>query len=84
MIEQALSTDDNKYSIDPDNWYDFNGHDNIYRGSIYIPITSNIHQAQTAEGQKLYQDDATVEEYKYQRLQKMIGAKSASKDLIGR
>lgn len=83
MIEKALSTDDNKYTIDPDNWYDFNGHDNLYKGSIYIPITINEHQAQTAEGQKLSQEGAQIEEGKYQMLQKRLRAKSASKEQLG-
>lgn len=43
MIERALSTDKDQsnYKIDVDNWNDWNGHDTVYKGSIYIPITSN-------------------------------------------
>jgi hypothetical protein len=42
-IETTLSTNDKKdnYKIDRNELYDFNGHDDVYKGCIYIPITNN-------------------------------------------
>lgn len=72
MIERALSTDKDQsnYKIDVDNWYDWNGHNTVYKGSIYIPITSNQLQALTASGQHVKEGPAIQKEYEYQMLQK--------------
>lgn len=72
MIERALSTDKDQsnYKIDMDNWYDWNGHNTVYKGSIYIPITSNQLQALTASGQHVKEGPAIQKEYEYQMLQK--------------
>lgn len=72
IIERALSTDKDQsnYKIDVDNWYDWNGHDIVYKGSIYIPITSNQLQALTASGQHVKEGPAIQKEYEYQMLQK--------------
>lgn len=72
MIERALSTDKDQsnYKIDVDNWYDWNGHNTVYKGSIYIPITSNQLQALTASGQHVKEGLAIQKEYEYQMLQK--------------
>lgn len=72
IIERALSTDKDQsnYKIDVDNWYDQNGHDIVYKGSIYIPITSNQLQALTASGQHVKEGPAIQKEYEYQMLQK--------------
>lgn len=72
MIERALSTDKDQsnYKIDVDNWYDWNGHNTVYKGSIYIPITSNQLQALTASGQHVKEGPAIQKEYEHQMLQK--------------
>lgn len=72
IIERALSTDKDQsnYKIDVDNWYDWNEHDIVYKGSIYIPITSNQLQALTASGQHVKEGPAIQKEYEYQMLQK--------------
>lgn len=77
LIERALSTDkdQNNYKIDVDNWYDWNGHDTVYKGSIYIPITSNQLKALTASGQHITEGPAMVKEYEHQMLQKRLQAR---------
>lgn len=77
MIERALSTDKDQsnYRIDVDNWYDWNGHNTVYKGSIYIPITSNQLQALTASGQHVKEGPAMVKEYEHQMLQKQLQAR---------
>lgn len=75
LIEDALSSDKDKYEIDVDNWYDWNGHDTVYKGSIYIPITSNQLKAVTASGQNVKEGAAQEKEYEYQMLQKRLTAK---------
>lgn len=79
MIEQALSTDDNKYKIDS-GWWSF---DDIYRGSIYIPFTSNQLQALTAEGQHIKETMANEKQYEYNMLQKRLTFKRDDPSLIG-
>lgn len=77
IIERALSTDKDQsnYKIDVDNWYDQNGHDIVYKGSIYIPITSNQLQALTASGQHVKEGPAIQKEYEHQMLQKRLQAR---------
>lgn len=77
MIERALSTDKDQsnYKIDVDNWYDWNGHNTVYKGSIYIPITSNQLQALTASGQHVKESLAIQKEYEHQMLQKRLQAR---------
>lgn len=77
MIERALSTDKDQsnYKIDVDNWYDWNSHNTVYKGSIYIPITSNQLQALTASGQHVKEGPAIQKEYEHQMLQKRLQAR---------
>lgn len=77
MIERALSTDKDQsnYKIDVDNWYDWNDHNTVYKGSIYIPITSNQLQALTASGQHVKEGPAIQKEYEHQMLQKRLQAR---------
>lgn len=77
IIERALSTDKDQsnYEIDVDNWGDWDGHDIVYKGSIYIPITSNQLQALTASGQHVKEGPAIQKEYEYQMLQKRLQAR---------
>lgn len=77
MIEKALSTDKDQsnYKIDVDNWFDFNGHNTVYKGSIYIPITNNQLQALTASGKSIKEGSAIQKETEYQMFQKRLQAK---------
>lgn len=77
MIEKALSTDKDQsnYKIDVDNWYDLNGHNTVYKGSIYIPITNNQLQALTASGKSIKEGSAIQKETEYQMFQKRLQAK---------
>lgn len=76
MIEKALSTnnDQNNYKIDVKNWYDWNGYNVIYKGSIYIPITNNQLQALTASGQHVKESLGQQKEIEHQMLQKRLQA----------
>lgn len=76
-IEGILSTNDKKdnYKVDPDNWYDWNGHDEFYKGNIYIPITNNQLAALTASKQHVKEPAAMQKEYEYQMLNKQLSAK---------
>lgn len=77
MIEKALSTDKDQsnYKIDVDNWYDLNGYNTVYKGSIYIPITNNQLQALTASGKSIKEGSAIQKETEYQMFQKRLQAK---------
>lgn len=74
-IITALSTNDkkNNYQLDLGGipW----NNDNIYKGSIYIPITSNQLKGLTASGQHIKEGPAMVKEYEYQMLQKQLQAR---------
>lgn len=84
IIEKTLSTDKDQsnYKIDVNNWYDWNGHDTVYQGSIYIPITSNQLQALTAGGQHIKEGPATQKEADFQMLEKRLAAKQPSLNLL--
>lgn len=75
MINKALSTNDegNNYELDLGG-NPFNN-DNVYKGVIYIPITSNQLKAMTASGQYIKEGPAMEKEYEYQILQKRLQAK---------
>lgn len=42
-----------KYEFDKDNWYDWNGHDSFYQGTLWIPVIENYFSAQSGSGQKM-------------------------------
>lgn len=66
-IERALSTDNDKSNYKIDAKSIMFGHDNeIYQGSIYIPITNNQLQALTADGQHIKEPAAVDKELDYQ------------------
>lgn len=78
LVEKVLSTnkDQDNYTIDPDDWGIFEGsYQNVYKGSIYIPITSDQLKALTASGQNIKESDAMKKEYEYQIWQKRLRAK---------
>lgn len=71
-MKQALSSKENgEYDIDPyDKWgiFEFwNGWDDIYTGTVYIPITSNQNSPYLAYGQSIKQNFADQNETDYQR-----------------
>lgn len=74
-IITALSTNDKKdnYQLDLGGlpW----NNDNIYKGTIYIPITSNQLKGLTASGQHVKESPAMVKEYEHQMLQKRLQAR---------
>lgn len=80
-IQKGLTDDDkNPYTIDVDNWYDFNGHDEIYQGTVYMPITYNNLQAITAS--KGSTKNGKLEDYKAQIMQKRINANTSSASVL--
>lgn len=80
-IQKGLTDDDkNPYTIDVDNWYDFNGHDDIYQGTVYMPITYNNLQAITAS--KGSTNNGKLEDYKAQIMQKRINANTSSASVL--
>lgn len=71
-VKKALSSKENgEYDIDPyDKWgiFEFwNGWDDIYTGTVYIPITSNQNSPYLAYGQSIKQNFADQNETDYQR-----------------
>jgi len=59
MISEALSTDDKKsnYSLDVDDkWFLEFGYDDIYRGTVFIPLTNNLNAALNSYGTSLKMD----------------------------
>lgn len=80
-IQKGLTDDaKNPYTIDVDNWYDFNGHDEIYQGTVYMPITYNNLQAITAS--KGSTKNGKLEDYKAQIMQKRINANTSSASVL--
>lgn len=80
-IQKGLTDDaNNPYTIDVDNWYDFNGHDDIYQGTVYMPITYNNLQAITAS--KGSTKNGKLEDYKAQIMQKRINANTSSASVL--
>lgn len=80
-IQKGLTDDaKNPYTIDIDNWYDFNGHDDIYQGTVYMPITYNNLQAITAS--KGSTKNGKLEDYKAQIMQKRINANTSSASVL--
>lgn len=69
-IEEALSTNSNKdnYKLDltGNPW----NNDDVYKGTVYIPITNNKLKGLTAEGQKVKESVGMAKETEYQMFQK--------------
>lgn len=82
-IERALSTDNDKSNYKIDAKSIMFGHDNeIYQGSIYIPITNNQLQALTADGQHIKEPAAIDKELDYQIWVKGKNMKSTKSESI--
>lgn len=81
-IEEALSTNSNKnnYKLDLDGvpW----NNDDVYKGTVYIPITNNKLKGLTAEGQKVKESVGMAKETEYQMFQKRSSVITPDVDLL--
>lgn len=71
--------------IDTSDWYnpfDWFGTENIYKATIYIPISSNVGAAVRGGNQNLDYNEALKYEMKYRNFQKMNDAKTTSADVL--
>lgn len=67
-----LSTDpSNKEDFDEDNFYDFNGHDTLYKATVFIPISNNIISGAATSGQKISGADAVKIEARNQQKERL-------------
>ena len=41
------------FEFDEDNWYDWNGHDHYYKGTVFVPVKVDYFSAQSGSGEKL-------------------------------
>lgn len=58
IINSGVSNAD-KEEFDEDNWYDFNGHDTLYKATIFIPFSTNILNGAMTSKQNLTSKDAS-------------------------
>lgn len=42
-----------EFEFDEDNWYDWNGHDHYYEGTVFIPVKADYFSAQAGSGEKV-------------------------------
>lgn len=42
-----------KEEFDENNWYDFNGHDTLYRGTVFVPLSTNVLSGAATSGADL-------------------------------
>ena len=71
--------------IDTFDWYnpfDYFGTENIYKATIYIPISNNVGAAVRGGNQNLDYNEALKYEMKYRNFQKMNDAKTTSADVL--
>lgn len=84
VIQNALSTKDNKYELDNNIWnFGWTANDKVYRGNIFIPITTNINSAMNADNNDVRRAKAYEFEGDYQqneRRSKLNGLNSTSSD----
>lgn len=48
----------NQEDFDFNNWFDFDGHDTLYRATVFIPLSTNILSGAATSGEKLQVKDA--------------------------
>ena len=48
----------NQEDFDFNNWYDFDGHDTLYRATVFIPLSTNILSGAATSGEKLQVQEA--------------------------
>ena len=52
---------------DKNNWYDFNGHDSMYRGIVFMPVSNNVLAAMSGDKTKLTSDQRNnIRAHQYQ------------------
>lgn len=89
LIKDSLTVGTGKDKKVPDidtfDWYnpfDWFGTENIYKATIYIPITNNVGAAVRGGNQNLDYDEALKYEMKYRNFQKMNNAKTTSANVL--
>lgn len=89
LIKDSLTVGTGKDSKVPDidtfDWYnpfDWFGTENIYKATIYIPISTNVGAAIRGGNQNLDYNEALKYEMKYRNFQKMNDAKTTSADVL--
>lgn len=89
LIKDSLTVGTGKDAKVPDidtfDWYnpfDWFGTENIYKATIYIPISNNVGAAVRGGNQNLDYNEALKYEIKYRNFQKMNDAKTTSADVL--
>ena len=89
LIKDSLTVGTGKDAKVPDidtfDWYnpfDWFGTENIYKATIYIPISNNVGAAVRGGNQNLDYNEALKYEMKYRNFQKMNDAKTTSADVL--
>ncbi len=89
LIKDSLTVGTGKDAKVPDidtfDWYnpfDWFGTENIYKATIYIPISNNVGAAIRGGNQNLDYNEALKYEMKYRNFQKMNDAKTTSADVL--
>lgn len=80
-IINALSTDSKKsnYSLDIDYWL---WGDDVYRGTVFIPLTNNLNASVNAWGDQIKVDQSEDLENKFQNFNKASTAKSPNSNIL--
>ena len=78
---KALSTDSKKsnYNLDIDYWL-FG--DDVYRGTVFIPLSNNLNAAINASGNQISVENARELENKFQNFNKASNMKSSNSDVL--
>lgn len=89
LIKDSLTVGTGKDAKVPDidtfDWYnpfDYFGTENIYKATVYIPISNNVGAATRGGNQNLDYDEALKYEMKYRNFQRMNNAKTTSADVL--
>lgn len=89
LIKDSLTVGTGKDAKVPDidtfDWYnpfDYFGTENIYKATVYIPISNNVGAAIRGGDQNLDYNEALKYEMKYRNFQKMNNAKTTSADVL--
>lgn len=89
LIKDSLTVGTGKGAKVPDidtfDWYnpfDYFGTENIYKATVYIPISNNVGAAIRGGNQNLDYNEALKYEMKYRNFQRMNNAKTTSADVL--
>lgn len=89
LIKDSLTVGTGKDAKVPDidifDWYnpfDYFGTENIYKATVYIPISTNVGAAVRGGNQNLDYNEALKYEMKYRNFQRMNDAKTTSADVL--